>query len=75
MSDIESLKERLANGQFAPSHCGDPNCSGDLVRDVERHPWGNEPVLRCDGLTYREDEGPLIACDIALPALPAKQGE
>lgn len=69
-----AARNRLANGQFAPRFCGDPNCSGELVADVEREPWGERPILRCDGLTHIDDNGPLVACRISHLRARASQG-
>jgi hypothetical protein len=61
---------RLANGKFAAKHCPDPNCCGDMVRDTERSWLGGpeRPILRCDGLTFIDESGPLIACNVQYPA-------
>ena len=44
------------HGRFVSTACPDENCDGHLVR--ERDDW-----WRCDGLTYRDDNGPLFACE------------
>lgn len=67
------MAERLENGQFAPKHCGDPNCSGTIVRDSKWNPWGHTPILRCDGLTFTDHNGPLVACAIEFPAWRGKR--
>ena len=65
------MERKLANGQFAPRFCGDPNCSGELVADVEARWFGGpqRPILRCDGLTHVSDYGPLVACKVSFPAI------
>lgn len=47
-------RPRLVNGRFVKSLCNDPNCSGILV--PEGKDW------RCDGLTFKHMDGPLIDC-------------
>jgi hypothetical protein len=59
MSDL-----RTADGRFASKSCGDPNCSGEMVADFDRDWCGvyRDRIIRCDGLTYFSETGPLFAC-------------
>ena len=41
-------------GRFVSTACPDENCDGQLIR--EDNYW------RCSGLTYRDETGPLFAC-------------
>ena len=59
---------RTPSGQFASPRCPDPNCGGTLVEDMTRPPWP-EPIMRCDGLTWTDENGPLIACAVEYPRL------
>ncbi|KKN90024.1 hypothetical protein LCGC14_0231360 [marine sediment metagenome] len=55
-------------GLFLPSRCPDPHCDGHLVAG-ER--FGN-PVWHCNGLTFHDMVGPLIACGRDHPRSPKR---
>ena len=51
-------------GKFVRSACPDDNCGGNLMAGQDRF---GDPVWHCDGLTYRGDDGALLACPRELP--------
>lgn len=60
------MRIHLSNGRFAPKTCGDANCDGAMVVDIEPVPWGERRIIRCDGLTHHDDLSPLVACPVKM---------
>lgn len=56
MSNDTTSIPRDSSGRFLSRRCPDPNCGGTM--QFAQCGW-----WRCDGLTYRTDTGPLIACE------------
>ncbi len=54
-----SLTRNAETGQFVTRDCLNSNCDGTLVAD-ESH---GDPVWRCNGLTFYDIGGPLVACE------------
>lgn len=51
--------------RFMSRRCPDPNCDGELVYEPPSRmlPAGaGTGVWRCNGLTHRTEDGPLVAC-------------
>lgn len=57
-------------GQFMPEKCTDPHCDGKLVSDGDD--FGNS-VWRCNGLTFHDMGGPLVACGREYPRSTSSQ--
>jgi hypothetical protein len=61
------MREQLKDGEtgkFVSPLCPDLNCGGLLIAGQSRF---GDPVWHCDGLTHRDDLGPLVACEREVP--------